>query len=259
MNLALFSCLFVTVLLGFANLSASSSPCSSDSLSLLVALYIDPSTGSASWTAVKNGASSVPTIAIINPDNGPGSGIQSDYTTGISNLKSGGVVVIGYVYSNYGTGPRTLAQIQTDINNWYTWYPAIQGIFIDEVSSSSSEISFYTTLYNSIKAESSSAQVVLNPGAIPASGYTSISTKIVAFEDVGSDFGSGSVPSYATCSTRGNFAALLYSTSSSNYQAAITQVRDTWYYGWVYVTDQSNYNALPSYYSSEVTYIANGN
>jgi len=237
--------LVITLFLVFPVPSGSSS----SGIGLIVPLYIDPS-DTTSWNTVISGASSVATIAIINPNSGPGSSKQSSYTTGIANLKNARIEVVGYVHTSYGG--RAIADVESDIDDYFNWYPALNGIFVDEVSSSSSEISYYTTVYDYITAKSGFTEVIINPGDVPPQGYTAVSTKIVAFEDTYTNFGSDSAPTYGS---KANFAAILESAPESDYQSVVNEVESTGIFGWIYVTDNP-YGSLASYYSSEASYLA---
>lgn len=63
---------------------------------------------------------------------------------------------------------RTLANIQNvydEIDLYFSYYPTINGIFFDEVRvTDSTDLTYYTNLYNYVKGKSASAIVVMNPG-----------------------------------------------------------------------------------------------
>ena len=87
--------------------------------------------------------------------------------------------VIGYVWTDYGEGGHaSIAGIESQVKAWYSYYPGdIAGIFFDGVSddvpgTSTSNQSFYRTLASYVHTlEGPSAEVVLNFGANPGSGW----------------------------------------------------------------------------------------
>jgi len=222
---------------------------------LLVPLYTYPGS---SWDSVAAGAASVQTVAIINPDSGPGTGPDSSYDTYMAKLDAAGVEMIGYVHTSYGT--RALADVQADIDQYASEFPLLVGIFLDEAASTAEYVSYYTTLYNYIMALPGYKYDVINPGTVPTSGYLAASTQIVAFEDTAASFAASANPSFATCANKNQFSVIAYAaTSTSTMESTLAAAKSKGYYGWVYVTDGaaggSTYNVLTSYYSTLATYI----
>jgi|GEM_PF-716748 len=80
-------------------------------------------------------------IVIVNPDSGPRTTQDENYTQAIKWLHNLGAIVVGYVstaYSVYNpdnpTAPgRTLSEVENDIDTWLKFYPEIDGIFLDEL------------------------------------------------------------------------------------------------------------------------------
>jgi len=226
----------------------------SAALRLLVPLYVDPGSG---WDAVIAGAASVSTIAIINPDNGPGGAPDSSYSSSVSQMADAGVVMVGYVYTEYGA--RSLSDVEADINTWATEWPHVSGIFLDEVSADASEVSYYQSLYNYILSLPGFTYDIINPGTLPTSGYASAATHIVVIEDIPSNLDSFDV-GWLTCENKGSYAGIINTASgSSTMESAINTMVSDGVFGLVYVTDGSNYDNLASYYSTEVSYVASKN
>jgi hypothetical protein len=236
--------------------SAPSTGCSSP-IKLMVPLYTYPG---ATWDTVAAGAKTVKTVAIINPNSGPGNGPDSSYNTYMNKLNAAGVDMIGYVHTSYGA--RSIADVKADIDVYASQFPLLKGIFLDEAGATASVLSYYQQLYNYIMGMPGWKYDVINPGAVPTSGYSSAATQIVSFEDVSSKFSASANPSGASCSNKDLYAVITYGASSSGMQSAIATARSKGYYGWVYVTDgsgASTYNTLASYYPSMVSYIASTN
>jgi hypothetical protein len=70
-------------------------------------------------------------IVILNPSNGPGDVVDGNYTKAIDRLKGAGAYILGYIYTSYRS--RKLKNVINDVIKWKTFYPKIDGIFIDEV------------------------------------------------------------------------------------------------------------------------------
>lgn len=73
----------------------------------------------------------VPVIIILNPSNGPGDVRDGNFTKAIDRLKGAGAKIAGYIFTSYRT--RKLKNVISDIKQWLNLYPAIDGIFVDEV------------------------------------------------------------------------------------------------------------------------------
>jgi len=198
-------------------------------------------------------------MAIINPDSGPGGAPDSTYVTYMNKLHAAGVTLVGYVHTSYGA--RAIADVKADIETYASEWPLIVGIFLDEAATTASELSYYQQLYTYITGIPGYQHVIINPGTVPAAGYSSAATMIVAYEDTSSKFSSSSVPSGASCANKDQYAAIAYASSSaSNMQSTLTSILSKGFYGYVYITDGSDvccvYNDLASYYSSMVSAVA---
>jgi len=227
----------------------------SSGMKLLVPLYEYPDSN---WDIVAANAATVTTVAIINPSNGPSTGPDSAFTSYMTKLHTAGVTMIGYVHTTYGA--RAVSDVKADINIYATEFPLLAGIFIDECSADESEIAYYQELYEYIMSFPGWTYDILNPGAVPASGYAAVSTTIVTFEDVVSSFASSSNPSWATSSNRDTFAVISYSCSSASaMESAVAAAASKGYYGWVYFNSGTNYNTIPSYYAAMASYVASYN
>lgn len=161
-------------------------------LEILVPAYFEASSNSgwSQMTASVIASPSVSLTAILNPSNGIFTAADSQTLQAARNLVNAGGKVIGYVYTWYGTGTRSLADIKTNIDQYFDLYGSdvVSGIFLDEMSSSESQIDFYRQIYQYIKARSTSLRVVGNPGVIPAAAYANVVDAMVSFEDSASNF-----------------------------------------------------------------------
>src|SRR2546427_10152000 len=109
---------------------------------IIVPLYTYPT--SSTWDTmakVKATYPSVPTVAIVNPDNGPGGAKDANYVSGIQKLQSAGITVLGYVSTVYTS--RSSSAVKTDIDTYKSWYPSINGIFFDEMANWAGGVNYY--------------------------------------------------------------------------------------------------------------------
>ncbi len=103
---------------------------------LLIPLYIYPANihTNAEFNRVmelKRRFHSIPFWIIVNPDSGPGTAIDANYTKAIDRLVGAGCTVIGYVSTDYAR--RTQSQVVQQMKQWKEFYPRVQGIFFDEM------------------------------------------------------------------------------------------------------------------------------
>jgi Spherulation-specific family 4 len=224
---------------------------------VVIPLYTYPTDGS--WAAVastKTSYPSVPIIAVINPNSGPGSSKDQNYVTGITNLENAGVTVIGYVATGYGTSSySSLSNIEGQINDYKTWYPNIQGILFDEMSNSGSEASYYQSLENYVSSHG--MQVTYgNPGTTVSTSLIGIFNNLCIYENPGLPSISDLNQYYSTYG-KGGFSYIAYGISSLPSQSSL-QSMDT-YVSYIYITNlggSNPYNGLPSYFKSEVAALA---
>ncbi|MGB9856045.1 MAG: spherulation-specific family 4 protein [Caldisericum sp.] len=101
------------------------------------------------------------TFAILNVDDGPGNGKLDFYTTIIRRLLLKGKKPLGYVYTSYGK--RNLNEVKSDIDNWFSYYKNIKGMFLDETQDTDEFVNYYKELYTYIKSKYKGT-VIINPG-----------------------------------------------------------------------------------------------
>jgi hypothetical protein len=237
-------------------------------LQILYPLYSYPNWYSPStylWGEVAAAASTAPITAIINPDSGPDGPPNADYIHGLNDLHAAGVTILGYVYTHYGnTTTRPLSDVQADIDTYEQQYSAygVSGIFLDEASTDPSTLSYYSGLYTYIKGHSHLTQVVTNPGTNIPEAFISAPTSdtSVIFEDT-SGWTQYVTDSYVANDPAQRFAALVLKVPTVAQMHAAIALAVQRNVGYVFVTDKTTpnpYNALPSYWTDEINYIAAG-
>jgi len=215
------------------------------STALIVPLYGYPS---ATWTTLaqqKLANPSVPIVAVINPSNGPGTAQDPNFVSGIHTLKSAGMTVIGYAYTNYASTP--LSSVESAILGYKTLY-GLSGVYLDEMSNVPGHESYYSTLTH--YADSIGMSLVIgNPGADVPSSYIGTVNAIIIYESPGLpslSFLAGWHTSYS----KSNFGIVAYGVSSISPSYIASASSDV---GYIYVTDgtmPNPYANLPSYLSS---------
>jgi hypothetical protein len=211
----------------------------------IVPLYTDPP--DATWNALAAAATAHPTvqvIAIANADNGPGAQKQSGYTNGIAKLNAAHVVVIGYVATHYAH--RAVADIHTDIDTWASFYPALGGIFFDEMSSTAGDEAFYSDL-KTYAGNHGFPLTVGNPGTETLASFVGTVDTILIYE-------SGGLPPVSSLGgwhdsvDRSNFGVIPYAVTALD-TGFVTAARQ--HVGFIYMTDDdlpNPWNSLSSYF-----------
>lgn len=260
-----------TVLLLLSSAVASNLAATDNVVNIMVPAYFNPTGNPTAWAALNSAANALPNrvVAIANPANGPYSARQSDYAAAITSLQNAGGRVIGYVYSSYAN--RALDAVKADVDLWYSFYPTINGIFVDEVANTDGKQPYYLALYNYIKSKSSSSLVVNNPGTSTLPSYlfyngARVADVICIFESSGSAALQWSKDAWTASYPRSNFYLLAYNTANVNVNNFdYGDIIDRAYQqnvGWVYVTDDNlpnPWDTIATYFSNEVNYIAQYN
>jgi Spherulation-specific family 4/Secretion system C-terminal sorting domain len=233
-----------------------------DSLNMkvLVPAYFDPSVTNY-WGRLATQAAKMPgrLYAIVNKANGPGPSYDPSYALAINNLHTNSGKVIGYVWTNYGG--VSLNIVKSDIDAWYSFYPSIDGIFLDGQANATGKEAYYIEVYNYIKQKSSSALVVSNPGTNTLESYLvyngkRVSDVICIFEsNVGFDTWTPS--SWCNKYSKDNFCVLPYNTSSGQYVSRAKRAASL-NIGWIYLTSDAGANpwdTLPPYFEEFCDYL----
>jgi hypothetical protein len=209
-----------------------------------VPLYTDPS--DASWTAIVSAKQAHPTVrvvAIVNPNNGPGSSRSTSYTNGIAKLVGAQIDVIGYVATGYAS--RTTASVEAQIDQWKSFYPQLGGIFFDEQSNQAGDVAYYRTLSQYAKTQGLS-YTVGNPGTDTAEAFVGALDTMLIYETDGLPAASALGGWHARYAPS-NFGIIPYATAFN-----ATFVRDARkYVQYIYLQSDdlpNPWDTLPSYF-----------
>ena len=250
--------------LGAAMVSASA--VQAGDMRVLYPLYSYPDWYSPStylWPDVAAAAGTVPVTAIINPSDGPGGAPNDDYVHGMNDLRAGGVTMIGYVYTGYGT--RDLAAVEQDVDTYAQQFVpyGLAGIFVDEASNLTGTLGYYAALCAYIKAKPGLSVVITNPGTNIPEAFVSQPTSdtTVIFEDTATAWPTYPEDSYVPNHPSRSFAAIIHGATTAAQMEAAIDLAAQRNVGYVFVTDASSsspnpYASLPGYWTAEVHYIA---
>lgn len=224
----------------------------------LVPLYSSPP--STFWSTITGtagkGTGKVETIIIANPNSGPGSAVDSAYTTAINSARAAGAQVIGYVASTYGA--KSSSTINAEIDTWYSLYPMIDGIFVDEATNdnNSTHITYYTNLNNYIHGKKAGAITVTNPGTTTLESYMATADIIVVGETDPTALLALTQPSWVANYPASRFAYLSYGATQSQMTSIVSRAVAQ-NIGYVFVTSDAlspdPWDNVPTYWSAEVS------
>lgn len=236
---------------------------STPTLQMLMPLYNYPNWYSPAdyiWDDVAAANSQVSITAIINPNNGPGGcPPNDDYLHGLNDLRTAGAIIVGYIYTSYGSRPLDDAKADVDL---YDQCFDIDGIFFDETASDAADLGYYKELYDYVKSKSNLYKVILNPGTHIDESYISepAGDIVIIFEGYSCDWPPYQPDSYVTDGTypAERFAVLIHSVPSVSIMQAHINLAIARNIGYVYVTDDAPSNpwdSLPSFWQAEINYI----
>jgi hypothetical protein len=237
-------------------------PASGVAMGIVVPAYFYPKWSTPStnyWDDLIAAAARVPLIAIMNPSDGPGTAVDPGYVRAVAEMHAAGGRLVGYIRTVYTT--RSLSSVKTDIDRYYSWYPGLDGIFLDEVTNDTdaAHLTYYQACFDYIRAKDADALVQQNPGAKTAPEYATRSTQICIFEDSASLFASYVPRTWTLAAPADLHFALGYNASAATMRANVDRAAKT-NTRWVYFTDNlytSNpWDSLPSYWTEEVGLVA---
>jgi len=220
---------------------------------VMIALYTYPDS---TWDVVaqaKSAHPSVPVVAIINPDNGPGSSRDANYVSGIQKLHAAGVVVLGYDATGYAS--NSASSVKSVMNTWKSLYN-IDGIFFDEMANWSGEENYYSGLTSYAKSLGYT-MTVGNPGTDTLSSYIGTVDNLMIYENPGLPPLSA-LQGWHTSYDKSNFSMIAFGvnsistsflSSASNYVGYIDLTND--------VLDNP-YDSVPSYFGTLVADLDTG-
>jgi hypothetical protein len=207
---------------------------------------------------------------IFNPASGPGSSRDPNYLTDsgtgpLTDLRSAGGIMHGYVATSFGSRP--LVDVQSDIDAYLTGIYAgfIDGIFFDEMSNDLANVAYYQQLQSYVKGISPVLATFGNPGTTfvtnplgqatySADDYINSLDTIVVFENSASEYANNYTSfSYLDNLDPRRLAHIVHTQSAWNPSLLGTAAARG--AGYVYFTDdvfsqiESPYDKFPAYWT----------
>ncbi len=234
-------------LLGAAGAPAQAAPLE------LVPAYFSPEGTPGPWQTMCE-AAPIGSTVILNPNNGPVKKQAKLYAGAIGFCGEHGQRVIGYVYTRYGK--RSLASVEKAIAHYYSWYPGVQGIFLDEMAEApSTKVETYYRQLSTYVHEKGGL-LVGNPGDTATTAWQlGVVDQVVTFEGTAADYGAYSPPSWVLAARPQQIANIVFAAGTTSQMEAVCEKAAGQNTGSIYVTNlpekPNPYEALPCYWSSE--------
>ena len=225
-------------------------------MGILVPAYFGPR--SSFWGELNFAATRVPLVAIMNPNNGPGTAQNPDYVAAINALRTAGGRVIGYVSTSYAA--RDTNTVKADIDRYLSFY-SMDGIFLDEMTNDgiANHLNYYAALYQYIRQRGANLVVVGNPGINTLEIYLTrpVADVLVTFE-AETGYPALIVDGWVTKHLAQQFSHLPYNAPSATTMTNYVNLAASRNAGWIYATDDTlpnPWNTLPTYWTNEVSYV----
>ena len=208
---------------------------------------------------------------IFNHGSGPGTSVDSTIQSAMNTaLYTHGTKTYGYV--NTGHGNIAEATVKSQVDDWYSWYTTnLCGIYFDnaQCDNNSAHLSYYEDLSNYVRAKTGGydTRVIFGYGAIPGlETYMSYCDHISVWENSYNGSSSNwpstvSKPSWWGNYTSDHYIAWMYQDGTHGLTSTNMElwVDNCYNYGInnVFATTTVNgYNGIPSWLSTEMTYVA---
>jgi hypothetical protein len=195
--------------------------------------------------------------AVMNPASGPGTAANPDYARVIQDCHARGQHVIAYVPTGYGA--RAMTTVRADIDAHYRFYPGIDGIFLDEMSTDPATRSYYQGLAGYIRGKPGAHEVVGNPGTAASTAWQLTSRAadaIIVFEGTAAQYLGWTPPAWIRGRTASEISNLVYSTPDDATMRQVCSRSKTVNAGYMFVTDDvlpNPWDTLPAYWTSFVS------
>jgi hypothetical protein len=219
--------------------------------------YIYPTyaTPGGAWQVAQAAAPYV-SLLVANPASGPGNSQNPDYVTQIADATAAGVQVLGYVPT--GAAATPIGTVKGMVDSWYSFYPAISGIFFDQVTTDAgAHQAYYQALYAYVKAkDTGQGTVCINPGDIPDVSYMTACDIANVFEDTYAAYQSYVPASWMISYPASRFMNIIHDVDTMAALKATLALTLANRAGYIFVTDNVLYNNVPGTNEGLATYWA---
>lgn len=211
----------------------------------LVPLYAYPTEAAfPELIALKERHPEVPVLAVINPGT-TGAGPRRDpaFATAIRALTRAGIEVAGYVSLGYGARP--LDECERELDRYRAWYPEVESVFFDELSSGDAEHALHVALTEYAR-DHGMRRALGNPGTTPNARSAELFDVLVVYENAGLPE-LGSLPELSAEGRVSQRALLAYDVAELDDDYVREAISE---FAYLFVTDDrldNPYDSLPSY------------
>lgn len=203
------------------------------------------------WDKVITQAQTVDNM-IVNPHNGSGTSQSTTYTTYIKKIQSAGIKAYGYIYTSYGS--RDISLIKDEVDKYNSWYK-VNGIFLDEVATSTSNLPYYQEIANYVR-KTPGMVLMINPGTVPAEGYVKLADITNVFEGEYSTYQTRQFPSWIMNYPSSKFSHLVHNAPTVSAMKDVVTKAKNRNAGYLFITNDiepNPWNTLPSYWAEEIS------
>lgn len=203
------------------------------------------------WKRVEDGAPKIG-LVVVNPSSGEATEINFALEAQVDSVRLKGIEAIGYVFTKTGGALRPAALVKADIDRYRSFY-TLDGYFIDNVSDTCADVSYYQDLANHMRAADPFARVVFNPGKNLPQCFEPLADVLVVHEGPhalvpGPNYLTWGPDSWIWQFPKQRFWHLIHSAQENSFPSVIGLARSR-HAGWLYVTpdaDQNLWDSLPS-------------
>jgi len=218
---------------------------------MIVPLYVDPNLGDGKETWQKACSTLHGGSVIANPFNGPGPEFNQNYADAIEYCLNHGVQVLGNVNTDYGM--TDLNSIIADIDHWFAWYPDLDGILMNQVSTDVSTKGYYEAIHDHVKTDESRV-IVGDPGTASEESdwHLQVADVVIIYEGPGAGF--DTVPSWVMTADQDRVGALMYGVPTEAEMRQLVERSRTENIGNMFVTQvtqEGPWNGIPDYFKEE--------
>jgi hypothetical protein len=189
-------------------------------------------------------------VIIANPASGPGEAVDARYTSVIENARSRGLVVLGYVDSDYGAIDAD--HVADETSRHRSWYP-INGVFLDRVAPDPASLPHYAEIAQ--RVHDAGLSVAFNAGQPYIDpGYAEVADHLVVFEGPLTTYLECQFPAWSHEVAANRLWHLVYGVATAEEMQDVVARAAANNAGMVYVTDgimPNPWDHLPPYWDAE--------
>ncbi len=219
--------------------------------SMPVLLFVAPNT---SWDTVRTSLPTVP-IMVVNPANGPGTSADATYVAAIAKAKSAGMKVLGYITSAQNTKPN--ATLNAEVDSWISLYN-VKDFYIDQMNATPENFPYYSEFWSATRNKNAIAQMIWNTGTTPIQDYMALPGFFVNYQGDSAGYFSATFPSWVSTYAANRFYHIIYGVNDAATMQQVLARSKQSNAGNVYISSDSSWNTLPSYFATEVAQIKQG-